>query len=146
MFNFDKDLFITKVKNHGIEITEYAENAFMFPKLFAEVPELTVSCAYDGNNNTINIGASISIATNVENQTINALCNRLNSIAKFYTEIQGNFMVSGMKLDFSTIDYSDDNDALEYAAVFVMLFKQEFEPYGVKAFQYANSGNINYLT
>lgn len=145
MFNFDKDLFINKVKSHGIEIVEYAENAFMFPEFFAELPELRVSCVYESSNNTIAIAASIPISEEVMTQTISALCDRLNSIAKFYTWIQDDIIASSLKLDFSQIDYSDDNDALEFAATFVLLFKQEFYNYGVKAYQYANTGNINYL-
>ena len=144
MFNFDKDLFIAKVKKHGFEIIEYGKNAFELPGFFVELPELKVSCAYDGNN-TISILATLPISENVTDSVIPSLCDKLNSIAKFYTWAEGGFIASGLKLDFSEISYSDDNDALEYAAVFVLMFKQEFGCYGIKAYQYANTGNINYL-
>lgn len=115
-----------------------------FLVFFAELPKLKVSCAYDGNN-TISIMASIPISESVTDSIIPSLCERLNSIAKFYTWAEGGFIASGLELNFSKISYSDDNDALEYAAAFVLMFKQEFERYGVKAYQYANTGNINYL-
>lgn len=146
MFNFNKDYFSDKVRNHGIDIVEYAENAFMFPGLIKELPELRVSCVYESSNNTIAIVASIPISEDVMAQTLSALCDRLNSIAKFYTWIQDDIIASSLQLNFSQIDYSDDNDALEIAATFLLLFKQEFYNYGVKAYQYANTGNINYLT
>lgn len=146
MFDFNKDWFIDKVRKHGIEIIEYAGNTFMLPGFLIEIPELRVSCAYCSNNNTISIVASIPIAENVFKQTITALCDKLNSIAKFYTYVQGDFIASGMELNFSKIAYTDNNDALEYAAAFILMFKQEFDRYGVKAYQYANTGDINYLT
>lgn len=145
MFNFDKDLFITKVKKHGIEISRYSEHVFICPELFAELPSLTVSCMYDAGRNAFAIGASMPISENTESQTVNALCDRLNSIAKFYTGMQDNLLTASMELNFSEINYTDDDDAMEYAAVFVLLFKQEFDRFGVKAFQYAATGNINYL-
>lgn len=39
MFNFDKSLFIAKVKNHGFEIKEYAENAFELPSFFCRTSQ-----------------------------------------------------------------------------------------------------------
>jgi len=145
MFNFNKEWFIDKVKKRGLQIVEYGENAFTFPLLFEELPELTVSSVYDVNNETIIISASISISDKAMNQTISNLCNTLNSLAKFSTFVQDNLMISSAQLNMTLIDYSDDNDALEYLATFILFFKQEFYNYGLKAFQYANTGNINYL-
>ncbi len=145
MFNFNKEWFIDKVKKRGIQIVEYGENAFTFPLLFEELSELTVSCVYDVNSETIIISASTPISDKAMKQTVSALCDRLNSLAKFHTFVQGDLIASSAQMNMSMIDYTDDNDALEYLVTFILFFKQEFYNYGLKAFQYANTGNINYL-
>ena len=155
MFAFDKESFISKVKKQGIDIminpaVSSKEYAFILPHFYEELSGIKAVCFYIESENILAVHTIMPISEKVLNETANLICETMNPIAKFGTMVQideqGRFLVSGMQVDFTKIDYSDDDDALEYAASFVVFFKQEFERYGYKAYMYASTGNINYLS
>ena len=147
MFNFDSLLFMDKVREQGIEISQYGNNAFTLPNLIKELPDLNVACFYIQNNNTMGVSASVRISEIARSNIVSGVCNTINSVARFYTGIQEDFVVSSMSMDFSKLSYNNDDEALEHAVSFVLLLKQElYKPGVINGLKYINTGNINCLS
>ncbi len=146
MFNFNSTLFTNKVKQQGIEISQLDGNDFTLPNLIKELPELNATCFYIQNDNTMGITASIHISEIARNDIVADVCNIINSVAKFYIGIQGNYVVLSMSMDYSKLSYNNDDEAIEHAVSFILLLKQElYKPGVINGLKYINTGNINCL-
>lgn len=151
MFNIDSSIFMSKLTKFGIHAVpdnrKMKDNvcSFFFPKLYHELPDLIMNCVCDGNTDSILFALSVPITRTADIQIIQKLCCNLNAIGAMHTKIQDNLFASTALIDLSTVNYSSDTEASTYAASAVLKILVEFERNYAAAYQYATTGNIDYL-
>lgn len=143
MSDFDKDLFIAKIRNNGYDIEEDDDNIFILPWFIPRIPELSVTCMYDDERKHMSILANIAVSEKAMTKTVYAWCNMLNTFTRFYTSFEAGDIMAAMDIHLSKEEYV--HDITSWASIFVALFNEEFSLYGVKAFQYASTGDLKYL-
>ena len=109
MFNIDSSIFMSKLTEFGIHAVpdnrKMKDNicSFCFPKLYDELPDLTMNCVCDGNTDSILFAISVPITRTADIQIINAVDK--NNVARLC--IINNFAIQTLKLqDLSDFDLS----------------------------------------
>ena len=144
MIDFNEQIFVSKLNSYGIKrIEPYAQKAYSLPMLFEELPELTVTCVLDGNSEMVVVAAAIDISGNADIKALSYLREILKEHIPI--DIQDTRYVANALFNMTEFDYKNVYEASEIAACAIYYFIQQFERYALKTFQYASTGNTNYI-
>ena len=135
-----------RVKCIDKEMCPYETNAFYFPCLIEELPDLTVYYRYEQDTCLIVYEACMPISRKADRQVVEELCNIINEKGLFDVMTHDDLFIATMHRDIRTATYYGESDVYTFFNQMLLnYFNSKLELYLLDTFNYLATGDEKYI-